>query len=1171
MRRLLAVIGALALVTLTVASPSSGAESPQAPEQTEDRSSTIAILGDTPYGETQARNFGFLVDAVNDDEGVDTVIHLGDTKSGGTSCANSYLNWVRDTFLDFEEPLFYTPGDNEWTDCHRDSNGDYNPVNRLLQIRRIYFDQPGQSLSNAEQTVEFQSDHFPENQTWFQSGVQIGLVHVVGSNNGLRPWALGEDDEDRQVQREREVAARTEAALEWLDEIFDQAEASDAAGAMVVLHADMWGVFEFSGGVDMSGFTPIVEKLAERADAFAKPVLLVNGDSHDFYSWKPLDDSDTHPFAEFYAARGTDLSTVDSEFYHGVGGDIDNLTQVVVEIWDRFAPEPDGFLEEDYGWLVVDIDPDSDEVFSFEQRFVDTSEVFDGLRPELEAWAALPADTFAEGPPSGAYISPANGRTPPFDSQPVQGFSAVLDNGDGTFDVMSDNGFGSITNSPDYNLRVYTIKPDFRTAGGGEGTIEVLDFIELSDPDGHIPFAIVNHFSDHRTLTGADFDIESFQKADDGTIWFGDEHGPFLIHTDATGKVLEAPIPLPNPDGSGELRAPENPFNEEISTLRTMNALRAHAQANGNTKTPVVSPWYVMLVDGDPSVDHPGRVPSDTDPTVSADGLTAPASSEIHDVNQLQRAGYQVVPYTINDADEMARLIDLGVDGIISDRPDLLYQVVADHDADGDGTPGDWLLPDGRIDQAEFDAQGHRGARNLRPENTIPAMEVALDTLMNTLEFDTGITSDGVAVINHDPVIEPGKCRLADGSTYDESNERLVKDVTVAELQSDFICDALFRGPEQVNDLALSPVSVAYAAKVGIDPYVMPTLPQVFDFVDFYVEWYSTGPGSSEADAAVRAANAAEVRYNIESKLNPTPEGSVRTLSPQAFVDAIMGAVNDAGEADATFVQSFDWRSLLLMHEQYPNVQTVALYGDFPGGPGESGTNLQDLDGENTPWLAGLFWPWRVTDTTSPRLVRGSGGFEGLAKLPTGRMITMLERPLVGSPERVLLMSEFQPNRSRYTGRQWLYPLDERAGAIGDFVMFTNSRGLVIERDGSQGDLDGFKRIYEIRIGRPGQVVEKALVVDLLDIQDPAEIGGNPVPGDVGVGGGDFAFPFVTIEDVVVLGDNRIGVLNDNNYPFSVGRHLGDPAAGVDPQPDDNEFIVIELPKELGTYTFNKD
>jgi hypothetical protein len=170
----------------------------------------------------------------------------------------------------------------------------------------------------------------------------------------------------------------------------------------------------------------------------------------------------------------------------------------------------------------------------------------------LEARAVLPADTFAPGPPAGAFITPANGRTPPFPSQPVQGISAVLPAGHDSFWVMEDNGFGAKANSSDFLLRVYRVTPSFETAGGGSGTVPVGSFIQLRDPDGAIPWPIVNAGGE-RLLTGADFDIESFRKARDGTLWFGDEFGPFLLHTSAAGRVLEAPIALPG------VKSPDNP------------------------------------------------------------------------------------------------------------------------------------------------------------------------------------------------------------------------------------------------------------------------------------------------------------------------------------------------------------------------------------------------------------------------------------------------------------------------------------------------------------------------------------------------------------------------------------------------------------------------------------
>ncbi|NHC14839.1 esterase-like activity of phytase family protein [Motilibacter deserti] len=157
---------------------------------------------------------------------------------------------------------------------------------------------------------------------------------------------------------------------------------------------------------------------------------------------------------------------------------------------------------------------------------------------ELVARTVLPADTFGEALPSGALASSANGRTTPFAAQPVQGFSGVLPQQDGTYWVLSDNGFGTKANSADFILRVQHVKPDYVT---GKATVVDLG-IDLEDPDRKVPFPLTRA---DRRLTGADFDIESFRQAPDGTLWFGDEFGPWLIHTDANGKVLEAPFHVP--------------------------------------------------------------------------------------------------------------------------------------------------------------------------------------------------------------------------------------------------------------------------------------------------------------------------------------------------------------------------------------------------------------------------------------------------------------------------------------------------------------------------------------------------------------------------------------------------------------------------------------------------
>jgi glycerophosphoryl diester phosphodiesterase len=165
----------------------------------------------------------------------------------------------------------------------------------------------------------------------------------------------------------------------------------------------------------------------------------------------------------------------------------------------------------------------------------------------LKGFASLPADTFAEGPPAGNGIS-GNGRTGPFPGQPVQGFSGVQFADQNRFWFLPDNGFGAKGNSADFLLRIYQVDPSFQGAeASGDGSVKVGSFIQLRDPDKKVPFAITNEKTSDRVLTGADFDIESFVLAEDGTIWVGDEFGPFLLHFDGTGKLLDAPIATPNP------------------------------------------------------------------------------------------------------------------------------------------------------------------------------------------------------------------------------------------------------------------------------------------------------------------------------------------------------------------------------------------------------------------------------------------------------------------------------------------------------------------------------------------------------------------------------------------------------------------------------------------------
>jgi hypothetical protein len=165
-------------------------------------------------------------------------------------------------------------------------------------------------------------------------------------------------------------------------------------------------------------------------------------------------------------------------------------------------------------------------------------------------------DTFTSG---SQITGNTNGVTVPLTTLglPLGGFSSVQVGNNGTYWFQPDNGYGQKTNSADFLLRSYQVNTNLKTAGNPTGgSVEFLSFIQYRDPDRkiNIPnFTLVNENTAERNLTGADFDIESFVFDKDGTIWVGDEFGPYLLHFDATGKLLEAPIAVPN------VRAPQNP------------------------------------------------------------------------------------------------------------------------------------------------------------------------------------------------------------------------------------------------------------------------------------------------------------------------------------------------------------------------------------------------------------------------------------------------------------------------------------------------------------------------------------------------------------------------------------------------------------------------------------
>jgi hypothetical protein len=207
----------------------------------------------------------------------------------------------------------------------------------------------------------------------------------------------------------------------------------------------------------------------------------------------------------------------------------------------------------------------------------------------LIGFASLAADSYAPGSDAGAKIS-ANGRTGPFKGQPVQGFSAVQFADRSSFWFLTDNGFGSKDNSADFFPRIYRAAPNFR-GQGGDGTVKIISLVQFSDPDRKIPFKLTR--SD-RTLTGADLDPESFVIAKDRSFWVADEFGPYLLHFDRDGKLLQAPIELPNPQG-GFVRSPQN-----LNGAANLASSKGFESMATNPDRTILYPMLEGTVKGDP-------------------------------------------------------------------------------------------------------------------------------------------------------------------------------------------------------------------------------------------------------------------------------------------------------------------------------------------------------------------------------------------------------------------------------------------------------------------------------------------------------------------------------------------------------------------------------------------
>src|SRR4051812_24742464 len=129
------------------------------------RTETMAVYGDAPYGVNQADTSQFVatpafIDSVNADPAVDRVIHVGDIHSGKQLCMDTYNRSVFALWTQFQDPLVFTPGDNEWADCHKTAEGSTDPLTNLALVRSTFFPVPGRTLGMDSQFVLTQAQAF---------------------------------------------------------------------------------------------------------------------------------------------------------------------------------------------------------------------------------------------------------------------------------------------------------------------------------------------------------------------------------------------------------------------------------------------------------------------------------------------------------------------------------------------------------------------------------------------------------------------------------------------------------------------------------------------------------------------------------------------------------------------------------------------------------------------------------------------------------------------------------------------------------------------------------------------------------------------------------------------------------------------------------------------------
>ncbi len=285
----------------------------------------FGLIGDLLYSSQEEAQFPNLIASMNRAK-LAFVIHDGDFKNGGSPCSDDLFKQRKALFQTFKHPFVLVPGDNEWTDCHRDLAGKYDPLERLAKVREL-FAAGNRSLGQRTIPLTRQSEQpqyrkFRENVRWTRGNVLFVGLNIPGSNNNF----------GRAPEADREYVERNAANLAWLKDSFDQAKRNRQAAIVLTIQANP-NFDRPANHPERTGYNDFLAALETETLAFQRPVVLVHGDSHYFRIDKPL-----------IRSQG--------------GRRVENFTRV------------ETFGSPDVHWIRGIVDPKDSDFFQFEQEIV---------------------------------------------------------------------------------------------------------------------------------------------------------------------------------------------------------------------------------------------------------------------------------------------------------------------------------------------------------------------------------------------------------------------------------------------------------------------------------------------------------------------------------------------------------------------------------------------------------------------------------------------------------------------------------------------------------------------------------------------------------------------------------------------------------------------------------